>query len=170
MDVISKTMSELAALERRLDELKAESELLERRRKYLSFHLLPGQLAELGTTIFDDGRYRATVKYAAFGSFPRPERDGQEAVEYALDELRRRGALDLVHTTVQVQFAATEHAVADTCFKTLRSDYPTAQRSVGVHSSTLRAWAVKEFEEGRPFDVERIGLDVRPRVTVKEVK
>lgn len=145
------------ALERQRYIAKLE-DALQREKKALNLILtsaLPDLMASAGTKEFttEEG-FKVSIKDFLSGSLPKDEDKRTVALEW----LRGNGAEDLIKNELHAHFDRGQDNVAGDVAGKLQEAGIAFEQAVGVHPSTLKAYANERMRNGEDVPLELLGL------------
>lgn len=144
--------SDLSAEQRLLQGLEEKVRACKARIHELRTQVLPDLMVTAGINRIDTSEHSISMGYYFTGSFPSAESD-PERHDRALAYLADQDASELYKATVTNAFQRRDVAAAMAF-----ADETGGKLSLGVHPSTLKAWARERMSNGEPVDLGAIGL------------
>lgn len=143
---------------------------LQREKKALNVILssaLPDLMASAGTKEFitDEG-FKVSIKDFLSGSLPKDDDKRTAALEW----LRGNGAEDLIKNELHAHFDRGQDNIAGDVAGKLNEAGIRYEQTVGVHPSTLKAYARERMEHGEDVPLELLGLYAGRIAEIKGMK
>lgn len=162
---VNALLRELDTVNGSIDTLEAGLKVAKKRKEELETTLLPEAFASAGigneyTTA--DG-IKAIRGLMATGSLPKDPEKRATAIKWLEDN----GYVDLISTEVVGKWTKGDHDKAVAAYNQMRGDNSaTVTKKEDVHHKTLGALAVQCVREGKPIDLEALGVVVLTRVKI----
>ena len=152
---ITSLAEEAVNLERLIEQLEQNQKEASLRLNQIRNTLLPDEMAQAGMSSFtlSDGS-KIEVKDFCSGSLPK-EADRKQA---AIDWLVANGGDSLIKYEVSVPFGRRPHYEAIALEHSLKTEGFAVEKTIGVHPSTLQAFAREKLQNGDAIDLEVLGL------------
>lgn len=143
------------ALQAKLTKIEEEQTKTQKQLNEILQQQIPEIMGQCGLLSFkmENGTV-LTLKDFCSGSLPKEP--GPRAI--ALDWLRKNGGEPLIKTELSLSFGKGEDKKAQTLVKKLNKEGLNPSIEVGVHASTLQAFAREKLESGDPIDLKVLGL------------
>jgi hypothetical protein len=110
--------------------------------------------------------FKVTIKDFLSGSLPKDEEKRSSALEW----LRDVGAEDLIKNELHAHFDRGQDNIAGHIAGALEENKIKYEQTIGVHPSTLKAYARERMERGEDVPLELLGLYAGRIAEIKEKK
>ena len=164
LDQIHKLADEVNYLMDNIDEVEASLETWKKRKLEIETELLPDLLAETGMGDFSRGDSDFKMGFFVSGSFPKGAA-GKKAAQWLMDH----GLGDIIKAEVSVRFPRGEIDKAKRVMTVMKPlCEPTLKGT--VHPQTFHAMVRRRMKEGKPLDLNLLGVYAARKVNVKRKK
>jgi len=156
---------EASSISDQIEETETLLKALKARRQQLANKVMLDLMLDLGIDDFTRKGIKYTIKDYLSGTFPRDPIDRQ----MAFDWLEENGFGEIIKNIITVSFPKGDNDRAEDCMETLRDLGCRPERTKSVHPMTLKKHAKEYLEDGRPINLDILGLTAGQTVNIKKL-